>query len=180
MIPENPTSQPLQEEPLSDFELKRYGFTMQPLVTNGTIRSTGARYVANYDESWRSINRQSFEAGMWEARSPYEKERTTTASLIQELRAENERLQSWKQMLEAAPGESAEVIRERCLSSDYLQPIVASWKKANAALQERLASLREAVRVAKEALVRCSKWMPQAQDIQQAIFSIDKELDNPA
>lgn len=51
-------------------------------------------------------------------------------------------LLEWKKMLEAAPGEAAEVIRERCLSSQYLQPIVAVWKSK---LSEKDDLIRELV-----------------------------------
>lgn len=40
-----------------------------------------------------------------------------------------EKYNRWIEMLENAPGEAHETIRERALSGHYLQPIVESWRK---------------------------------------------------
>lgn len=58
-----------------------------------------------------------------------------TPEEFQRLQEENERLQRWKSMLENAPGESHETIRERALSADYIQPVIASWKEGNTKLR---------------------------------------------
>lgn len=43
---------------------------------------------------------------------------------------ELERLRRWFEVLENAPdGETKEIIRERCLSSSYLQPVIETWKQ---------------------------------------------------
>ena len=65
---------------------------------------------------------------------------------IATLEAETVMLWKWFQMLEAAPGEVSETIRERCLSSVYLQPILKTWKDANTALEARNRALVEALR----------------------------------
>lgn len=51
-------------------------------------------------------------------------------SVPAEIIAENERLQRWFKLLQDAPGEAKEIIRERCLSSEYVQPIVEDWKRS--------------------------------------------------
>jgi hypothetical protein len=69
------------------------------------------------------------------------------------LRLENERLKGWMTMLENAPGEAHETIRERCLSSHYLQPIVGSWRSKVEELEGRIGQLEAAL----EKLVRAMK-----------------------
>lgn len=60
---------------------------------------------------------------------------------VADLKQENERLRGWMEMLERAPGEAHETIRERALSSHYLQPIVGGWKNRVEELESRLREL---------------------------------------
>lgn len=49
-----------------------------------------------------------------------------------------EKYNGWVEMLENAPGEAHETIRERALSSHYLQPIVESWRKKVEELEAKI------------------------------------------
>lgn len=60
-------------------------------------------------------------------------------------REEAKRMREWRTMLESAPGESAGIIRDRVLSSAYLEPILGAWKHRCASLEARWGTLREAV-----------------------------------
>lgn len=55
---------------------------------------------------------------------------------IKELEAEVARLRDWKRLMEEAPGEAKEIIRQRMLESDAIEPIVKAWKEANEYLIE--------------------------------------------
>lgn len=61
---------------------------------------------------------------------------------LADLKANNARLQEWKALMEAGPGESAEVIRQRMIQTDAIQPFIEAWKKENAALKAQLAEAR--------------------------------------
>lgn len=58
------------------------------------------------------------------------------------IESENERLQSWKNMLEEAPGEAASIIRQRCLEGESLNPIIATviatWREKVEDLERKL------------------------------------------
>lgn len=61
---------------------------------------------------------------------------------MESLKQENERFKRWFELMENAPGEAKEIIRERALSAHYLQPILESWKRRVNELQMELNKLK--------------------------------------
>jgi len=85
-----------------------------------------------------------------EVRNHYEAERfrvlQENGRVLQEnerMLQENERVNRWIELLENAPGEAKETIRERTLSTHYLQPIVGSWRRKVEELEEKIKELEQ-------------------------------------
>ena len=69
---------------------------------------------------------------------------------------QNERWLEWYHLVESAPGEAAEVIRERVVSWWYLRPIIANWRGANEKLTAQFADLERKLAERDAAIVTLS------------------------
>lgn len=103
-----------------------------------------------------------------------------------------ERIGRWERLMDEAPGEAREVIRERFLQSEAIAPIVEAWKRKvaeleqdSAALQQQLLEARTEIDEAKRALLLTreqdregfERLHRQAADIAQKTAALLDELD---
>jgi len=135
---------------------KRYGLNFT-IIDNGAYMKTmtgdpkGNYYRADdVDESDEykdsvieqrnnEIRQKNLEyAGLQIDLKAWECEAKSFRRLHDELEAENKRLCEWKKLMEDAPGEAREVIRERFLGGQSIKPIIESWKKENGKLKLQL------------------------------------------
>lgn len=67
------------------------------------------------------------------------------ATEVAALRAENERLSRWRELIEKCPGEALEVAQDRLKLSELIRPFISEWKKVNTSLKAENERLRTAL-----------------------------------